>query len=448
MTLASYQMNKRYFTFFCLVFFCGQSFSQSGFRLIQRERTKVKFQFIDNLIIIPVEINDGTFSFILDSGVSKPIMFNIIGPSDSLKFKNIESIYLRGLGDGESTEALKSRNNKFKIGDAVNFNQDVFIISDQSINFTPRLGIPVHGIIGYDIFRDFIVEINYGSKYIRLNNPETFKYKTCKKCETLNLTLYNNKPFIDAIVEVNGGSVPVKLLMDSGGSDALWLFEDNSLGLIPEIDNYFMDFLGKGLSGSVHGKRSKLKRFSIKSFHIDNLNVAYPDSAAVSFARKYKERSGSMAGELLKRFNIIMDYKNTKVTFKKNQHFNDPFEYNKSGMVLEQVGVRIVKERNQGSQYINNQSNEENSRLSVIEAFKFTLKPAFRIVEMRSESPSERAGLKLGDIILSINNKEVHSLKLQEVNSFFRAPEGKNIKLKIERDGVIMNFQFKLESLW
>lgn len=448
MTLTSYPMNKGYFTFFCLFFLCGQSFSQGGFRLVQTERTKIKFQLIDNLIIIPVEINGGPFSFILDSGVSKPILFNIVESSDSLKFKNIESIYLRGLGDGESTEALKSKNNIFRIGAAVNLNQDVFIISDQSINFTPRLGVPIHGIIGYDVFRDFIVEINYGSKFIRLNNSETFKYKACKKCETLNLTLYNNKPFIDAIVEVKEGSVPVKLLMDSGGSDALWLFEDSSLGLIPEKDSFFIDFLGKGLSGSVHGKRSKLKRFSIKNFHIDNLNVAYPDSAAVSFARKYKERSGSIAGELLKRFNIILDYKNSKVTFKKNQHYNDPFEYNKSGIILEQIGVRMVKERNQGSPYTNNQSDEEFSRLSVIEAFRFTLKPAFKIVELRTNSPSKRAGLKLGDVILVINNKDVYSLKLQEVNSYFRAPEGKTIKLKIERDGVIMNFQFKLESLW
>src|SRR5690606_28863948 len=157
------------------------------------------------------------------------------------------------------TVALKSRNNIFKIGEAINVNQDVFIISDETINFTPRLGIPVHGIIGYDIFKDFIVEINYGSKFIRLNNPDTYKYKTCRNCETLNLTLFNNKPFIDAIVEVKGEEVPVKLLMDSGGSDALWLFENESLGLIPENGNFFIDFLGKGLSGSVHGKRSKLK---------------------------------------------------------------------------------------------------------------------------------------------------------------------------------------------
>lgn len=445
--LASLWMIKKYFAFFCILFICELSFSQGDFRLIRTERSKIKFEFIDNLIIIPVEINKVPLYFILDSGVSKPILFNIVNSPDSIKLKNIEHIFLRGLGDGASIKALRSRRNIFKIGDALNVNQDVFIISDETINFTPRLGIPVHGIIGYDIFKDFIVEINYGSKFIRLNNPETYRYKSCRKCETLSLTLFNNKPFIDAIVEVDDKEVPVKLLMDSGGSDALWLFENDSLGLVPENNSYFIDFLGKGLSGSVHGKRSKLKRFSINDFHIYNLNVAYPDSAAVSFARKFKERSGSMAGELLKRFNIIMDYKNTKVTFKKNKHFNDPFEYNKSGIILEQDGVRIVKEREQGSPFKNKRSNDEFSRLSVTVAYKFTLKPAFRIVELRSNSPAERAGLKLRDIILSINNKDVHNMKLQEVNTFFRAQNGKLIKLKINRNDVIMTFHFKLESL-
>ena len=115
---------------------------------------------------------------------------------------------------------MKSKKNIFKVGHALKINQDVYIIFDESINFTPRLGVPVHGIIGFDVFKDFIVKIN-GSKFIRLNNPRTFKYGKCKKCETLDLTLFANKPFIDAKVEVNAKTIPVKLLMDSGGSDAL-----------------------------------------------------------------------------------------------------------------------------------------------------------------------------------------------------------------------------------
>ena len=440
-------MLKLSLIFFSFVFLCEFTFAQSAFHLMRTESTRIKFQLIDNLIIIPVEVNGVQLSFILDSGVSRPILFNIINTSDSLKLKNVESILLRGLGDGGSVEALKSTKNLFKIGDAINVNQDVFVITDETINFSSRLGIPVHGIIGYDILKDFIVEINYGSKFILLNNQNTYKYKPCKTCETLNLTLFEYKPFIDASVTVNQRNIPVKLLMDTGGSDALWLFENDSLGLIPENDKYFIDFFGRGLSGSVHGKKSKLSKFSINNFHLNNVNVAYPDSAAISFARKFKERNGSMGGELLRRFTIIFDYKNEKVTFKKNNRFNDPFEYNMSGIIIEQDGVRIVKELEDNSQYKNDQSHESLSRLSVLEAYKFVLKPAFRIVELRPNSPAERAGLKLGDIIQSVNSKNVNYLKIQEVNAFFREKNGKLINLKIERDGVIMSFSFKLESL-
>lgn len=149
----------------------------------------------------------------------------------------------------------------------------------------------------------------------------------------------------------------------------------------------------------------------------------------------------------MKRFSIILDYKNAKVTFKKNNHFKDPFEYNKSGIIIEQDGVRIVKEINDNSKFKNNQSQESLSRITVIEAYQFLLKPAFIIVELRPGSPAERAGLKLRDIILSVNGRNASHLKMQEVNAFFRDKNGKPIILTIDRDGVIMTFNFKLESL-
>ncbi|RKE98268.1 retropepsin-like aspartic protease [Ichthyenterobacterium magnum] len=426
--------------------FTAISFSQSRFNLPRKDSDKIRFQLIDNLIIVPVEVNGIKLSFLLDSGVSKPILFNITN-TDSLQINNVETIYLRGLGGGEPIEALKSKRNFFKIGNALNVNQDIYVVFDNAINFTPRLGVPVHGIIGYDVFKDFIVDINYTSKYLKLYKPDKYVYKDCKKCETFNLTFFNNKPYIDGEVKIESKLIPIKLLIDSGSGDALWLFEDDELGIIPHEDKYFVDFLGKGLSGSVYGKRSKVNSLKLKSFELKDVNAAFPDSIAISYARKHKKRNGSLSGEILKRFNMIVDYGNAKLTLRKNRNFKSSFYYNKSGIVLEQNGVRIVKEE-QGYVERSKEGASTGTTINVVTLYKYALKPAYTIVELRKDSPAEKAGLLIGDIIIVINGKEAHMSSLQEINQMFRAENGKNIRIKVDRNGVITNHQFRLEDVF
>ena len=201
-------MNKWFsfiFLFVCLSHF---GFCQDKFVIQNKKRSdKIRFKLINNLIVIPVEINGVELSFLLDTGVSKPIIFNFLNVSDTLKIKDTKKIYLRGLGEGESVEALKSKNNVFKIGDAVKLNQDLYAVYDTNLNFAPRLGVPVHGILGFDLFKDLVVEINYSHKYIRITEPNNYRYKACKKCEKFNLEFYNNKPYINAKVKMNNKQI-------------------------------------------------------------------------------------------------------------------------------------------------------------------------------------------------------------------------------------------------
>ncbi len=439
-------MNK--YTFIIAFFLISNTlFSQSKFDIPNSNVSKIKFELINNLIVLPVEVNGVELSFILDSGVSKPILFNIINLTDSLMINNVEKIYLRGLGAEGDIEALRSKYNFFKIGEAINVNQDLYVVFDASINFTPRLGVNVHGIIGYDLFKDFIVEINYTTKVIKLHKPDKYKYRKCKKCETIPLELNDSKPFIDAKVSIYDEHIPVKLLVDTGSSDAIWLFEDDSLNIKPREDKYFEDFLGKGLSGNIHGKRSKLNLFELKDFQLKEVNVAFPDSVSISFARKFEERNGSISGEILKRFNLIMDYQNKKMTFKKNSNFKKPFTYNKNGIILEQDGNRLIREKENSMLYGDDNSVHSNTKVMLSTIYKYLLRPSYKIVEIRKDSPGERAGLMVGDIILAINNKDVHNMTLQEVTQKFSDEDGKLIKLLIDRNGMEKSYTFRLENL-
>ncbi|MEZ4796029.1 MAG: aspartyl protease family protein [Flavobacteriaceae bacterium] len=429
---------------------CGLfSFSQGKFVLQGVKKDKINFKLINNLIVIPVEINGVELSFLLDTGVSKPIIFNFLNLTEDLQINQAEKIYLRGLGEGESVEALKSTNNIFKIGKAISISQSLYAVFDPDLNFAPRLGVPIHGIIGYDFLKDFIVEVNYSARYIRIYDPESYKPKNCSSCEVFDIEFFNNKPYITGSVEMAKEDIPVTLLIDSGGSDAIWLFDDEERGInIPE--KYFEDFLGRGLSGSVYGKRAKVSSFSLGRFKLRHVNAAFPDSTSISFARKFKERSGTVSGEVLKRFNIIYDYLNNKVSLKKNRNFSEPFYYNKSGISLEHDGVRVVRTVEQDRGISRFQSANESvaiSDLVVSGNYKYSLAPSFKIVELRIDSPAYRAGLQLGDVILSINNKHAHLYSMQQIIQMFYGEDGKRIRLVIDRQGIQKRFEFKLESL-
>jgi hypothetical protein len=424
------------------------SFGQGRYDIPGRQKDKIRFELINNLIVLPVEINGIKLSFLLDTGVSKPILFNITN-TDSLQMNNVETIFLRGLGGGETVRALRSKKNLLRIGNAINVNQDLYVVYDQDINFTPKLGIPIHGIIGHNIFKDFIVEINYKSKVIVLNKIESYSYKSCRKCETFNLSFHNNKPYIEAEVQLQDSTHPVKLLLDTGSSDALWIFENEELGIISNGNNYFRDFLGRGLSGNVYGKRTKINSFKLKSFVLNEVNVAFPDSSAIHYAKKIENRNGSLSAEILRRFNIIFDYQNAKITLKKNSNFKDSFSYNRSGLVVEQQGFRVVKEEVK-SQNLDNygRSNRDNVVINLRRSYRMSLKPAYTIIEVRKGSPGEKAGLAIDDVILSVNGKKAHELKLQDVVHYFRDKVGKTVKLKIERENQIITVEFQLEDVF
>ena len=124
------------------------------------------------------------------------------------------------------------------------------------------------------------------------------------------MSIHGRKPFIDTKVTIDNQQQDVKLLIDTGSSDALWLFEDESLGLFPKKNMIFHDYLGQGLSGSVYGKRSKVEQFTISDFMLSKANVAFPDSTSIDKTKIFKERNGSLGGDILKRFNLFFDYGN------------------------------------------------------------------------------------------------------------------------------------------
>ena len=282
---------------------------------------------------------------------------------------------------------------------------------------------------------------------MRLHEPKSYDYRNCKNCETFDLTFYNDKPYLDAKVKIDNEIKLVKLLIDSGSSDALWLFEDDSLGIAPKTSLQFENFLGRGLSGNLYGSRSKVDAISLGGFNLKNVDVAFPDSTSISFARKFEARNCSLCAGILKRFNLIMDYPNKKVTLRKNDNFKSECRHDRSGIVLEQCGIRVVRETSQNASFDNyGRKSDDNITVNPYDVYEFKLRPAYQIVEVRKNSPAAKSGLLVNDIILAINGKAAHTMTLQSAMQYFQDKIGKNIKLNVDRDNKLLKFQFRLED--
>ncbi|MEX0313370.1 MAG: PDZ domain-containing protein, partial [Allomuricauda sp.] len=313
------------------------------------------------------------------------------------------------------------------------------------------LGVAVHGILGYDLFRDFVVEINYNSQHIKLHNPDLYKYNFNSRSEIIPLVVENRKAYIEGTVLLKDEeNVTVKLLVDTGSSDALWLFHQPDKGLeIPEKN--YEDYLGRGLSGDIFGKRTKVSGIKIGNFELKDAKAAFPYKESFSFINNLGDRNGSVGGEILKRFNIIFDYGTGFVNLKKNVNFKSPFHYNMSGIALQHNGLRYIAESIAGLDGV--VRNEDGSSFGNVQILlenktRLSLVPEIVVSGIRAGSPAAEAGLREGDVILAVNGKKIHNYKLQEVLKMLNEKEGKRVRVLIERYNRDLLFSFVLKNVF
>ena len=434
---------------YLLIIFCYPfmiSFSQEGFQFMtNKKKIVIPFQLCNNLIVIPIELNGVELNFLLDTGVEKTVLFTLEG-RDSLKFNNVEKIKIKGLGNGNSIDGLLSKENKLKVKNLVDDNHEVYIILDQDINFSSQLGIPIHGIIGYYFMKDYFIEIDYKSKKLNIyRKKEDYSVNKLKRFDPLDISIELEKPYIESVTTLNSKTVNTKVLIDTGGSDALWLFEDKFDIQSPK--NNFEDYLGRGFSGNIHGKRSRVEKLQIGTQEIFNPTVSFPDTTSIKAINLVKGRNGSIGSEILRRFDLLFDYTNKKMYLRKNSNFDNPFNYNMSGIEVQHNGLQMIKEEVELRAKFVNSDYTYNADESTNVKYKFSLKPVYEISNVRQNSSAAIAGIRKGDIITKINGILAYRYKLQEINDLMQSEEGRWISLEIKRDLTVLKFRIQLRKI-
>lgn len=440
---------KLFIQLLCFLYCSQLLIAQEDFAFIsEKKKVTIPFRLINNLIIVPVKVNGVELNFLLDTGVEETILFSL-DEKDEVKLFEVEKTKLKGLGSEAPIEALRSSKNLLTIPGLEIRNHEILIVLDQDFNFSSSLGVPVNGIIGYHFFKNSLIEIDYSRKKIHVYNENKIKkIKLLQKYKPIDIKIENAKPYLETSVTIDKDSIVAKCLIDTGNSDPVWLFASKSDHIsIPKKN--FVDFLGRGFSGEVHGKRARISHLAIGQFEFKKPISSFPDSVSIMNVKMVKDRLGSVGGELLKRFNVIFDYQNQKIYLKKNRNFNDSFKYNISGINVHHVGLQWISEEVSLRTHLISNSQESHYTQKETPDFKynFLLKPAYEIASVRKDSPAYKAGLLKGDKIVSINKKHVYKLTLQEIITLLKADAGDYISMEITRDNKVINFRFQLQEL-
>ncbi len=221
-------------------------------------------------------------------------------------------------------------------------------------------GHTIDGVIGYDLFKRYVVEVDYYGQIVRLHDPAT--YRADPRAASLPMRIDKGQAYVGAKVRFAGRSpISREYRLDTGLGGAI-VDEAVMTAGSPKLQ-----IAGDGFSLTLARTRS----VGLGPFTFAGANAFNGEP--------------SVGGELLRRFTAVFDYSRGRLGLLPNRHFNDVF-------CFEMLGVE----------------------LSVARADK-----GMRIDAIYKGSTAEKTGLKIGDIIVAIDGKATSALPLGQVRMMF-----------------------------
>lgn len=431
-----------------LIFFVVLINAQTGFQILDnKKKIEIPFKQINNLAFIDLKINNVDLTFLLDTGVAETLLFSL--ENKDISFENVEKVNFTGLGGSTYVEGIKSTKNTLKLNkEFIDKDHTIYIVLDEEFNFSSHVGIPVNGIIGYHFFKNQPIKIDFERHVITVYNEKFFNEKKLKKFEKLPISIEGQKPYLVTEVQQSKDFFPAKMLIDLGNSDALWLFPNR----IPHF-NYnrpnIDDFLGRGFNGDIYGKRSRIHAVKLGKSTLNKPIASMPSEESVKSMNFAKGRIGSIGSDILKRFTVIFDYKNSNFYIKKSKRVKDPFKFNMSGLDIKHDGMKWENDLVKVDLPKPKESAKNDNTVFTAQSdfqYKFVLKPEYSIVGVRENSPSFLVDIKKGDKLIEINGKRTSDMSLQQINELFSSEENRKIKVTLIRNSMTLSKEFVLKD--
>ncbi|RYF90297.1 MAG: PDZ domain-containing protein [Chitinophagaceae bacterium] len=268
---------------------------------------------------------------------------------------------------------------------------------------TSVYGEKIDGIIGYSFFSRYIVNINFDTHMLEVYAPGKMQY-----------------PEGGHILRPAFTSLPIQYAQVKDSRKlAHHFYFDTGAGLCVLLsDRYVSDSAvilkrrkprltqAEGMAGRVQMRLTVIKQFKVGPYRFHNVPThLYKDDYNVL---SYPFVAGLLGNDLLRRFNMTINYGQREIHLLPNKHFNEPFDYAYSGLGIYYTDGKILVE-------------------DIIEG-----------------SPADKAGLKLDDEILGVGNNL--SQNIQQYKNMLQVANQK-IRLLVIRDGELKELYIKTVSI-
>ena len=257
------------------------------------QEVSFRYRSIDKLIILPVIINDSIqLNLILDTGCRNLVLFGkrfqklfTLEPDKKVQFS--------GLGSGRAVNGALSLKNKVSINDVLGENIPVIIIPNQNL-FSAYNN--VHGVIGYDIFTKFEVELNPSIQLITFRPATTASLNEDYISVPIRVT--DARPIIDCRVVLDKNQTHVCDLMIDTGSTLGLLLKTTDLN---DYKVYSSErVIGRGLNGDIEGFETTTEKLMLNTLEINHLRTGIIHSPWHNHA--------SIGMDVLKEYIFVLNY--------------------------------------------------------------------------------------------------------------------------------------------
>lgn len=355
--------------------------------------TTIPFDLVNNHIYVAGAIDGKPARFLVDTGG-----VNLLTPAAAVKFglHGEGKLAARGVGDHAVDLAL-AHAQQVRVGDAV-LADPVFYVLD--LGDLPKVeGVAADGLVGYEMFRRFGVEIDYAHHRLVLSEP--VKFTPPAGAAAVPFQLDDRIPIVAGTLD----GLPMRISIDTGSRSSLTLHAPFArANHLPETYHAAPEaVIGWGVGGASRGRPARFGTLTIGdagSGHISVDGIAGDMYLGDKGAFADPNLDGNLGGGVLRRFDVAFDYAKSTMYLKPNADAGKPDDFDRSGLWLLGDG------------------------------------DALTVVDVAAASAAQTAGMKDGDRIVAIGGEAIAAHSLADWRQRLRTTAaGTHVALRFIRDG-------------